>query len=159
MIEIGKVEPKKIYSDIIRRNETSFKALSDQMNAIIQQTTALEEHLGELEMAKSYRDSLRRKKLMRKLKAEEKSSEDRISSITDLSLLSSSPMPIENVSQKAIKNQLGERCTVNRKCRNSNPTLRTVLNVINDMRREVSELATRQNEMKFELEVLRGRLC
>jgi hypothetical protein len=34
-----------------------------------------------------------------------------------------------------------------------------VMDVINELRREVSNLATRQNEMKGELDRIRGRLC
>jgi hypothetical protein len=37
--------------------------------------------------------------------------------------------------------------------------LSEVMDVINELRREVSNLATRQNEMKGELDRIRGRLC
>jgi hypothetical protein len=37
--------------------------------------------------------------------------------------------------------------------------LSQIMDVINDLRREVSSLATRQNEMKAELDRIRGRLC
>ena len=76
----------------------------------------------------------------------------------DLDISQTSPNHDSSFKSSSISSQLAP-VQPNPRKRKPEPTLREILLLINSMRKNVSELATRQNEMKFELEKIRARLC
>ena len=147
-----KVDP--VSDDLKLRNSTELRTLSEQLSKIIERTGQIEDHLNTLEIAKNYRMEKKEKK--QKAKNRDFSDEFSLNGL-DLDMSQTSPNH-DSSKSSSISSQLAP-FQKNARRRKPEPTLREIMLLINTMRKNVSELATRQNEMKFELEKIRARLC
>ena len=108
-------------------------------------------------MAKQYRtQKIKSKDASKKESPQHQSFDDVTISSIDIDISKTSP--VQSYSKSVIGSQIASKPVTNKNTANQ-PSLRMFLNMINQMRRDVSDLATRQNEMKFELEKIRVRLC
>ena len=149
-----RAKTKEIPDDLKERNSQELRALSEQLGKIIERTGEIEEHINALEISKNYREGKagNKKKIAKKTCKNSGDDYD-----NELDLVMSETSPKSTFSKSSVSSQLAPFQGETR--RNREPTLRDVLLAINAMRKNVSELATRQNEMKFELEKIRARLC
>ena len=143
-----------VSDDLKMRNSTELRTLSEQLSKIIERTGQIEDHLNTLEIAKNYR----MEKKANRQKAKKALNDSDEFSLNGLDLDISQTSPNHDSSKSTISSQLAPFQRNSRR-RKPEPTLREILLLINSMRKNVSELATRQNEMKFELEKIRARLC
>lgn len=148
---------KPIPGEIKERNSRELKELSDQLSKIVERTSAIERHIETLEMAKEYRSNRIKAKSNEKVISPPRHSFDDVS-ISSIDIDISKTSPVQSFSKSIIGSQIASKPRTNQNTRQT-PTLGLFLNMITQMRRDVSELATRQNEMKFELERIRARLC
>ena len=155
------VKSRPIYpvsDDLKLRNSTELRSLSEQLSRLIDKTGEIEEHINTLELAKSYRMEKKANK-QKLLKQQRQSDSDEFSlNGLDLDISETSPNQTNTDKFSSFTSQLVPAQQLKRR-KKPEPTLREILTLINTMRKNVSELVTRQNEMKFELEKIRARLC
>lgn len=155
----SRTSPNRISEEMRERNSLELRNLSEQLNAIVAKTTNLEKHLTTLELAKEYRDQKREKKSGKKriTRTINAPPESRQAAFGYNPSISSAPIS-HNITRSTIDSQIGGSYCPKRRQRDE-PSMKQILDLINDIRRDVSDLATRQNELKYELETVRARLC
>jgi len=127
-------------SVIPAQDPPGFDEVSMRLKTIIDRSHAIDEQLQTLEALRDH-DSLRRKSQ----RGPEMGPIDRYRPFCEEDAVC---LPVPPLAPKT--RRLSE---------SNSRALCEIMDVINDLRKEVANLATRQNEMKAELDRIRGRLC